>query len=103
MKDKIAKKNAISHHKEFMTGSNCAHCCGQFKEHFKNKQGGQTSKLGGPAKAKKNSHHVCLTDKCPIHPDRIHTWGDCYQNIVLPFLFTVDVMTKKAPTVFNQY
>jgi hypothetical protein len=22
------------------------------------------------------------TDKCPIHPDGNHKWGDCYQNIL---------------------
>jgi hypothetical protein len=23
-----------------------------------------------------------LTDKCPIHPDGNHKWGDCYQNVL---------------------
>jgi hypothetical protein len=49
---------------------------------FENKQGGQTSKSDGPAKAKKSSHCVSLADKCPIHSDGTHMWGDCYQNIV---------------------
>jgi hypothetical protein len=28
------------------------------------------------------SSRVGLTDKCPIHPDANHVWGDCYQNIL---------------------
>jgi hypothetical protein len=46
---------------------------------FENKQGGQATKSCGPAKA---SNCVSPADKCPVHPDGNHTWGDCYQNIV---------------------
>jgi hypothetical protein len=39
--------------------------------------------LGGPAKNKKiGGNRVSLADKCPIHPDGNHTWGDCYQNVL---------------------
>jgi hypothetical protein len=50
-KEKLAKKNIICH-KEMRNGSNHAQCRWQFKEHMKNKQVGQASKSGGPAKAK---------------------------------------------------
>jgi hypothetical protein len=49
---------------------------------LKGKQDGHGHKSGGPAKAKSSSsNRVSSTDKCPIHPDGNHTWGDCYQNI----------------------
>jgi hypothetical protein len=54
----------------------------QFKHQMKGKQDRQGHKSGGPAEAKGNSsNHVSSGDKCPIHPDGNHTWGDCYQNI----------------------
>jgi hypothetical protein len=56
---------------------------GQFWEHIKKKPAGSSSKSGEPAKTKKTgSTCVSLTDKCPIHPDGNHKWGDCYQNIL---------------------
>jgi hypothetical protein len=52
---------------------------GRFKHQLKGKQDGQGHKPGRPAKAKSSSNRVSSTDKCPIHPDGNHTWGDCYQ------------------------
>jgi hypothetical protein len=55
---------------------------GRFKHQLKGKQDGQGHKPGGPAKAKSSSsNRVSSTDKCPVHPNGNHTWGDCYQNI----------------------
>jgi hypothetical protein len=73
--------------------SNCAECCTKkFAGHYKGKQAEQVNKAGrlssktsAPAKHKKSSgscNHVSLTDKCPIHPDGNHIWGNCYQNIL---------------------
>jgi hypothetical protein len=77
-KAKLAQKN----HKQVQKESKRAakREGGQFKHQFKGKQDGQGNKPGGPAKAKSSSR-VSPTDKCPIHPDGNHTWGDCYQNI----------------------
>jgi hypothetical protein len=83
-KDKIAKAST-ERHKDTKNGhsSNCAQHRGQFREHLKTKPAGPSSKSGGPAKNKKiGSNRVGLTDKCPIHPDGNHTWGNCYQNIL---------------------
>jgi hypothetical protein len=67
-------------------------CEKKFAGHFKGKQaehvnkaGGLSSKTSAPAKHKKSSgsgNRIGLTDKCPIHPDANHVWGDCYQNIL---------------------
>jgi hypothetical protein len=80
-KDKNVKK-IIKSHKEFKNESKRVQKRGQFKNHLKGKQDGQGNKLGGPAKAKISSNRVSPADKCPIHPDGNHMWGDCYQNIV---------------------
>jgi hypothetical protein len=87
---KLSKKKAV---KQGMArsknGSNCVQCCGDFCDHLKTSRlseptrvGGQSNKMGGQAKIKKTSNHVSLTDKCPIHPDSTHTWGNCYQNVI---------------------
>jgi hypothetical protein len=60
-KEKVAKQNVI-HHKN-------AQRHGQSREHLKSKQAGQSKKSG-------------RIDKCPIHPDGVHTWGNCYQNVI---------------------
>jgi hypothetical protein len=74
--------------------------CGQFKHQLKGKQDRQGHKPGGPAKAKGNSsNRVSLADKCPIHPDGNHTWGDCYQNIAnKDKKFPVKGSSKKGKT-----
>jgi hypothetical protein len=84
-KDKAARQGMAC----LKNGSNQLQCCGQLREHLKtkqaernNKSGGPSIKAGGQAKNKKNSNCVSLTDKCPIHSDGTHTWGDCYQNIL---------------------
>jgi hypothetical protein len=87
-KDKKATKRLIeraTRYKESKSGqgSNRMQRRGQFREHIKNKPAGSPSKSVEPAKTKKNgSNRVSLGDKCPIHPDGNHKWGDCYQNIL---------------------
>jgi hypothetical protein len=45
---------------------------GHHAGYLKNKKTG--GKIGGKS--------VSQTDKCPIHPDGKHKWGDCFQNIL---------------------
>jgi hypothetical protein len=71
-KDKVVEKN-VNCHKEFKNGSSCVQQCGQFKEHMKNKQGGQQSKSGGLQRQKRVV--IVSVDKCPVHPDGNHMWG----------------------------
>jgi hypothetical protein len=62
----------------------------KFGGHIKGKQAenvnkAQPGKTSAPAKHKKSGgggNRVTLMDKCPIHPDVNHVWGDCYQNIL---------------------
>jgi hypothetical protein len=66
---------------EFKFDSKRAKKRGQYKNHLKGKQGGQGNKSGGPVKTKTSNNRVSPADKCPIHPDGNHLWGDCFQNI----------------------
>jgi hypothetical protein len=65
-----------------------AHRRGQVQEAIKAKSAGSSNgQHTGHVKNKKISgkaggNCVSLADKCPIHPDGKHMWGDCYQNIL---------------------
>jgi hypothetical protein len=38
--------------------------------------------VGCASKNQKSSNQVSLTGKFPIHPDSVHTWGKCFQNVI---------------------
>jgi hypothetical protein len=79
-KAKLAQKTQKQAQKESKRAAKREH--GRCKHQLKGKQDGQGHKPGGPAKAKSSSSNcVSPTDKCPIHPDGNHMWGDCYLNI----------------------
>jgi hypothetical protein len=72
--------------KEFK--NNPAHCKGQVREAIKAKPARSSNgHHAGYMKNKKTGgmfggKSVGQADKCPIHPDGKHTWGDCFQNIL---------------------
>jgi hypothetical protein len=80
-KEKIMKRDKIRPKHNGIV-SRCGNQHGQFREHIKSTQDGPSKKLGRHAKTKKINGCVSLTDKCPIHPHRAHTWGNCFQNVM---------------------
>jgi hypothetical protein len=69
-------KNNQAHHKgqarEAIKAKPAGSSNGHHAGYVKNKMTG--GKIGGKS--------VSQTDKCPIHPDGKHKWGDCFQNIL---------------------